>query len=123
MACIEWTNVMSGRERVKHIETHKHFAHEAAHPSQLPTSSPMFPQRLCRSTSSRTACTESSTALNGQALTRAALSGQGGRRGAIPKQESRWLRKGHGCLDEPEPKARADTSLKSGYPSQGRLKS
>ena len=30
-ACIEWTNnVIGGRERAKHIEIRKHFAHEAA---------------------------------------------------------------------------------------------
>ena len=31
MACIEWTNTMIfGRERAKHIDIRKHFAHEAA---------------------------------------------------------------------------------------------
>ncbi len=29
-ACIEWSNnVIGGRERAKHIDIHKHFAHEA----------------------------------------------------------------------------------------------
>ena len=35
-ACIEWTNnVIGGRERAKHIDTRKHFAHEAAQAAQI----------------------------------------------------------------------------------------
>ena len=35
-ACIEWTiNVIGGRERAKHMDIRKHFAHEAAHIGHL----------------------------------------------------------------------------------------